>query len=74
MKTTSDWIIELMAEISRLKNKGKSYCYHPNVELSEDVARELERALRNPEWNYTVEFRKCAQCLNKYDITIGWTL
>jgi len=72
MKTANDWMIELMAEISRLKNRNKTYCYHPMVELSDDDAKNLERMLRNPELKYTVEFRKCAQCLNKYDITIGW--
>ena len=72
MKTVSEWEIELLAEISRLKNKGKSYCYHPMVELSDADAKNLEQWLRNPELKYTVEFRKCAQCLNKYDITIGW--
>jgi hypothetical protein len=74
MKTANEWFIELMAEISRLKNRNKIYCYHPMVELSEADAKELERSLRDPEFGYTVEFRKCAQCLNKYDIVIGWTL
>jgi hypothetical protein len=72
MKTANDWMSELLAEISRLKNKGKAYCYHPMVELSDEDAKELERSLRDPKLGYSVEFKKCAQCLTKYDITISW--
>lgn len=73
MKSADEWYVEILAEIIRLKSREKKYCYYPNVDMTDSIAGELKRLLSNPDFNYTeVTFRKCAQCLNKYDITIGW--
>ena len=67
MKSASEWITEIDFEITRLKLNGRHTFYQFSVDMTKDIAGEIERYFKD---KYDTEFRRCQQCVNKYDIII----
>lgn len=68
MKTASELIVEISSYIERLRLKEKHVAYYPSLEMTPYMASVVERYFDS--LGFLTEFRKCAQCLNKYDVTI----
>lgn len=71
MKKKKEWITELTEDIVRLKNVGRKTLYLISGEMTADIATGVVKHFK--EAGYTVEFKKCNSCVNKYDIIIQWT-
>lgn len=71
MKTIDELILEIQRYIDIQKEKGIKWIYYPSLEITQETYVKLENHFKD--LGYITEFRKCASCLNKADITIGWT-
>ncbi len=72
MKTTEEWMLEIDDAIDRNKQKSLKYLYLINAEMTyETVSRIQEYCKKN---GYALEWSKCRQCKDTYDIIIGWKL
>lgn len=69
MKTYDDWVIEIETRIAELKLKGRNTYYNISAKMTKPIATKLENYFSK---SYEVEFKRCLQCENKYDIIITW--
>ena len=67
MKSASEWIEEIDFEIVRLKLNGRHVYYQFSVDMTKQIALEVENYFKN---EYATEFKKCNRCVNKYDVII----
>jgi len=70
MKTAEQWVSEIQNYIVAQKQKGKFWIYYPSAEMKQQTYVLVEKHFAD--LGYITEFRVCASCLNKVDITIGW--
>lgn len=61
----SSYVLKVEKEIDRLKKNGKKYWWDFDLDLDKKNA-----LVRKFSGMYIVEFKKCAQCRNSYEVTI----
>ena len=67
MKDSQTWITEIDFEIARLKLNGRHTFYQFCIDMTKEIAGEIERYFKD---KYETEVRRCRQCANKYDIIL----
>lgn len=72
MKSSDELIQEISDYIERQKAKEKRFAYYPSLEMTREIAGVVELHFKS--LGYVTEFRRCAQCNNKYDVSLEWTL
>lgn len=68
MKNKDEWIGELTEEIVRLKGLNLKSLYLISAEMTTDIATAVVKHFE--ELGHLVESKKCASCVNKYDLII----
>lgn len=68
MKKKIEWIAELTEDIIRLKNVNRKTLYLISAEMTTDTATAVIKHFE--ELGHVVESKKCASCVNKYDLII----
>ncbi len=70
MKKKQEWITELTEDIIRLKNAGRKTLYLISAEMNSEIANGVMKHFQ--ELGYLVESKRCASCVNKWDLILQW--
>lgn len=70
MKKKSEWITELTEDIIRLKNAGRKTLYLISAEMNTETANGIVKHFLDQ--GYDVDSKRCASCVNKWDIILQW--
>jgi hypothetical protein len=65
MKSSDELIQEITEYIERLKDRDKNIAYYPSLEMDSETANKVELHFQGI--GYITNFRKCKQCVSKYD-------
>ncbi len=69
MKNFDEWKVDIESYIERLKKRNKTDAYYPSAEMTQETAKQLESYFLSV--GYITSFKRCFQCVNRYDILIS---
>lgn len=70
MKKKQEWITELSEDIIRLKEHGRKTLYLISAEMNTETAKGVVKHFSDQ--GYIVESKRCASCVNKWDLILQW--